>query len=408
MKKFSTVLNESKNTHMEHIEDMVFNGGSDGARQAINSLRTLRDMLAGYGADKVNATVKWDGAPAIFAGVDPADGKFFVAKKGIFNVNPKLYKTQADINKDLQGDLRDKFTIALREFSKLGIKSGVYQGDLLFTKGDVSTATIGGEKMFTFHPNTIVYAVPSTSGLGQRVRKAAIGVVWHTSYSGRAIKDMKASFGRNITSKMRSVPSVFMNDATYQDVTGNAKFTDQETQAVTALISQAGKTLRSVSGEVLALIAGDEELKQKIKTYNNTYVRAGTPFPNPRKHTAGLYNYIEQWYDKEIETKKQQKTKDAWTEKKKQVLGKVFSNTTDLQNMFAFMNLIIQAKQMIIDKMNKASNMRMFLKTRNGFRVTNPEGFVAIDRMGGAVKLVDRLQFSYANFSPEVLKGWQK
>jgi len=408
MKKFSTVLTESKNTHMEHIEDMVFNGGSDGARQAINSLRTLRDMLAGYGADKVNATVKWDGAPAIFAGVDPADGKFFVAKKGIFNVNPKLYKTQADINRDLQGDLRDKFTIALREFSKLGIKSGVYQGDLLFTKGDVSTATIGGEKMFTFHPNTIVYAVPSTSGLGQRVRKAAIGVVWHTSYSGRAIKDMKASFGRNITSKMRSVPSVFMNDATYQDVTGNAKFTNEETQAVTALISQAGKTLRSVSGEVLALIAGDEELKQKIKTYNNTYVRAGTPFPNPRQHTAGLYNYIEQWYDKEIETKKQQKTKDAWTEKKKQVLGKVFSNTTDLQNMFAFMNLIIQAKQMIIDKMNKASNMRMFLKTRNGFRVTNPEGFVAIDRMGGAVKLVDRLQFSYANFSPEVLKGWQK
>ena len=408
MKKFSTVLTESKNTHMEHIEDMVFNAGSDGARQAINSLRTLRDMLAGYGADKVNATVKWDGAPAIFAGIDPADGKFFVAKKGIFNVNPKLYKTQADINKDLQGDLRDKFTIALREFSKLGIKSGVYQGDLLFTKGDVGTATISGEKMFTFHPNTIVYAVPTTSGLGQRVRKAAIGVVWHTSYSGRAIKDMKASFGRNITSKMRSVPSVFMNDATYQDVTGNAMFTSDETAEVTALISQAGKTLRSVSGEVLALIANDEELKQKIKTYNNTYVRAGEPFPNPRKHTAGLYNYIEQWFDKEIETKKQQKTKDAWTERKKQVLGKVFSNTTDLQNMFAFMNLIIQAKQKIIDKMNKASSMRMFLKTRNGFRVTNPEGFVAIDHMGGAVKLVDRLQFSYANFSPEVLKGWQK
>ena len=408
MKKFSTILNESKNTHMEHIEDMVFNAGSDGARQAINSLRTLRDMLAGNGAGKVNATVKWDGAPAIFAGVDPADGKFFVAKKGIFNVNPKLYKTQSDINKDLSGDLRDKFTIALREFKKLGINSGVFQGDLLFTKPDITAVEINNEKMYTFHPNTIVYAVPVTSGLGQRIRKASIGVVWHTSYSGRTLKDMKASFGRNITSKMRSVPSVFMSDATYQDVTGNAKFTREETAQVTSLISQAGKALRSVSGSVLAMISDDEELKQKIKTYNNTYVRAGTPFPNPRKHTAGLYNYIEQWYDKEIESKKQQKTKDAWTDKKKQVLSKVVSNTTDLQNMFTFMNLIIQAKQMIIDKMNKASNMRMFLKTRDGFRVTNPEGFVAIDRMGGAVKLVDRLQFSYANFSPEVLKGWQK
>ena len=408
MKKFSTILTESKNTHMEHIEDMIFNEGSAGARRAINSLRNLRDMLAGNSSQRVNASVKWDGAPAIFAGIDPSDGKFFVAKKGIFNVNPKLYKTQADINRELSGELKDKFTIALREFSKLGIKQGVYQGDLLFTKGDVAAETISDEKMFTFHPNTIVYAVPATSGLGQRIRKASIGIVWHTSYSGRALKDMKASFGKGITNKMRKVPSVFMDDATYQDVTGNAKFTAKETTDCTALISQAGKMLGSVSGDILRMVAGDEELKQKIKTYNNTYVRAGTPFPNPQKHVRGLYNYIEEWYDKEIETKKQQKTKDAWTARKKAVLGKVFGNVGDLTNIFAFMNLVIKAKQMIIDKMNKASNMRMFLKTRDGFKVTNPEGFVAIDKVQGAVKLVDRLQFSYANFSPEVLKGWQK
>jgi hypothetical protein len=408
MKKFSTILTESKNTHMEHIEDMIFNEGSAGARRAINSLRNLRDMLAGSSSQKVNATVKWDGAPAIFAGIDPSDGKFFVAKKGIFNVSPKLYKTQADINRELSGELKDKFTIALREFSKLGIKQGVYQGDLLFTKGDVAATTISDEKMFTFHPNTIVYAVPATSGLGQRIRKASIGIVWHTSYSGRTLKDMKASFGKGITNKMRKVPSVFMDDATYQDVTGNAKFTAKETTDCTALISQAGKMLGSVSGDILRMVAGDEELKQKIKTYNNTYVRAGTPFPNPQKHVRGLYNYIEAWYDKEIETKKQQKTKDAWTARKKAVLGKVFGNVGDLTNIFAFMNLVIKAKQMIIDKMNRASNMRMFLKTRDGFKVTNPEGFVAIDKVEGAVKLVDRLQFSYANFSPEVLKGWQK
>ena len=408
MKKFSTILTESKNTHMEHIEDMIFNEGSAGARRAINSLRNLRDMLAGNSSQKVNASVKWDGAPAIFAGIDPSDGKFFVAKKGIFNVSPKLYKTQADINRELSGELKDKFTIALREFSKLGIKQGVYQGDLLFTKGDVAAATISDEKMFTFHPNTIVYAVPATSGLGQRIRKASIGIVWHTSYSGRTLKDMKASFGKGITNKMRKVPSVFMDDATYQDVTGNAKFTAKETADCTALISQAGKMLGSVSGDILKMVAGDEELKQKIKTYNNTYVRAGTPFPNPQKHVRGLYKYIEEWYDKEIETKKQQKTKNDWTARKKEVLGKVFGNVGDLTNIFAFMNLVIKAKQMIIDKMNRASNMRMFLKTRDGFKVTNPEGFVAIDKVEGAVKLVDRLQFSYANFSPEVLKGWQK
>jgi len=408
MKKFSTILTESKNTHMEHIEEMIFNEGSAGARRAINSLRNLRDMLAGNSSQKVNATVKWDGAPAIFAGIDPSDGKFFVAKKGIFNVNPQLFKTQADINRGLSGELRDKFTIALREFRKLGIKQGVFQGDLLFTKGDVDTVTISDEKMYTFHPNTIVYAVPATSGLGQRIRKASIGIVWHTSYSGRSLSTMKASFGKDITSKMRQVPSVFMDDATYRDVTGNAKFTSGETTKCTALISMAGKMLNTVSGDVLRMIATDEELKQKIKTYNNTYVRAGEPFPNPQKHVRGLYKYIEEWYDKEIETKKQQKTKDQWIARKKAVLGKVFGNVGDLTNIFSFMNIVIQAKQMIIDKMNKAGSLRTFLKTRDGFRVTNPEGFVAIDKVEGAVKLVDRLQFSYANFSPDILKGWQK
>jgi len=408
MKKFSSVLSESKNTHMEHIEDMVFNEGAAGARRAINSLRNLRDMLAGNSNNKVNATVKWDGAPAIFAGIDPSDGKFFVAKKGIFNVNPQLFKTQADINKALSGDLRDKFTIALREFRRLGIKQGVFQGDLLFTKGDVETTTISDEKMYTFHPNTIVYAVPVTSSLGQRIRKASIGIVWHTSYSGRSLSQMKASFGKGITKKMRQVPSVFMDDATYRDVTGNAKFTSGETVKCTALISMAGKMLNTISGDVLRMIAEDDELKGKIKTYNNTYVRAGEPFPNPQKHVRGLLNYIEQWYDKEISTKKQQKTKDEWTARKKAVLGKVFGNVSDLTNIFSFMNMIIQAKQMIIDKMNRASNMKVFLKTRDGFKVTNPEGFVAIDKVEGAVKLVDRLQFSHANFSPDVLKGWQK
>ena len=408
MRKFSSVLIESKNTHMEHIEDMIFNEGSAGARRAINSLRNLRDMLAGNSSQKVNATVKWDGAPAIFAGIDPDDGKFFVAKKGIFNVNPQLFKTQADINRSLSGDLRDKFTIALREFRRLGIEQGVFQGDLLFTKGDVKAATISDEKMLTFHPNTIVYAVPAASSLGQRIRKASIGVIWHTSYSGKTLQGMKASFGKGITRKMKKIPSVFMDDATYEDVTGNAKFTSEETKECTALISQAGKMLRNISGDALKVIASDEELKQKIKTYNNTFVRAGEPFPNVRKHVSGLYNYIEEWYDGEIETKKQDKTKEQWTNRKKAALSKVFGNYNDLANIFTFMNLVIQAKQMIIDKMNKASRMRSFLKTRDGFKVTNPEGFVAIDKVEGAVKLVDRLQFSYANFSPEIIKGWQK
>jgi hypothetical protein len=398
----------SKNTHMEHIEDMMFNDGVDGARMAINSLRALRDMLAGNSTSRMNATVKWDGAPAVFAGIDPADGKFFVAKKGLFNVNPKMYKTQADINRELSGELRTKFTIALRELSKLGITSGVYQGDLLFTPGDVKVETINDEKFYTFHPNTIVYTVPVRSKLGAQIARAKMGIVWHTTYEGRTIQDMKASFGRGIVDKMTKVPTVFMDDATYKDVSGTATFTSRETQEVTSMLSAAGKQFNTISGNVLRLIRDDEELKQKIKTFNNQYVRRGEPFPDANRHVKELYEYINQWYQKEIDKKKTEKTKAEWAEKRDTVLKKVFANVTDLVNIFKLMNILIAVKQKIIDKMNRAGSIGTMLKTSNGFRVTSPEGYVAIDRQGNAVKLVDRLEFSRANFSPDVIKGWQK
>ena len=408
MQKLSTFIAEQKNTHMEHLEDMIFNDGVDGARLAINSLQNLRDMLAGRGKSKVNVTVKWDGAPAIFAGVDPADGKFFVAKKGIFNVNPQLFKSQADINAALSGELKTKFSIALREFAKLGIRKGVYQGDLMFTKGDVKVATVAGEKYYTFQPNTIVYAVPVNSNLGAQIKRASIGVVWHTTYEGREISKMKASFGKPIVKKFRKSNSVWMDDATYRDVSGNATFTAKETEEVTALLSQAGKQFNKISGDVLRTIRDDDELKQKIKTFNNTYVRAGEPFPDVDSHVKGLYQYIMDWYQKEIDKKKTDKSKQDWTAKRDRVASLVFSNVNQLKQIFTLMNLIVQAKQLVINKMNRASSLGTFLRTSKGFETTEQEGYVAIDRIGRAVKIVDRLEFSRANFSPDVLKGWQK
>ena len=111
-----------KNLHLEHLEDEIINFGVDGGRAAINFLRSLRDMLAGGSRSSVNMTVKWDGAPAIFCGIDPADNKFFVAKKSVFNKSPKLYKSNAEIDDDLSGTLNSKFKVALAELSKLGIK----------------------------------------------------------------------------------------------------------------------------------------------------------------------------------------------------------------------------------------------------------------------------------------------
>lgn len=408
MNKFTNFIVEQKNTHMEHIEDMIFNDGVDGARMAITSLLNLRDMLAGTSKTKINVTVKWDGAPAIFAGVDPADGKFFVAKKGLFNVNPEMYKTQKDIDEKLSGDLKVKFTEALKHFSKLGIKSGVYQGDLMFTKRDLKVATIEGEKYYTFQPNTIVYAVPVNSVLGSKIRKASIGVVWHTTYEGNSIASMKASFGKSIVEKINNVSSIWMDDATYRDVSGTATFTGEETSLVTSMLSNAGKIFKSINGNILRMIRDDEDLKLKIKTYNNTFVRSGEPFPEPEKHVKGLYNYVVNWYQTEIDKKKTDKSKKEWSDKRDIVIKKMFSSVDDLTQIFKLMNLIVQTKQIIIEKMNKASQLGTFLRTTSGLKVTNQEGYVAIDHIGNAVKIVDRLEFSKANFSPDVIKGWQR
>ncbi|HAW79967.1 MAG TPA: hypothetical protein DCX27_09815, partial [Balneola sp.] len=169
------LLTEAKNTHMEHLEDNILNGGVNGTRQTINFLRALRDMLSGVTNTNVNISVKWDGAPSIFAGTDPRDGKFFVAKKSIFNKNPKVYKSVQDIDDDLSGDLRDKFLLAFKHLPKLRI-DGIVQGDFLYSKNDLEITRINGKRYLTFHPNTIVYAIPVDSELASTIKRSDMGV----------------------------------------------------------------------------------------------------------------------------------------------------------------------------------------------------------------------------------------
>jgi len=115
--KFSDFLTESKegkNLHLEHLEDEVLNNGVVGARSAINFLQSLRDMLAGRSATKINVTTKWDGAPAIFVGTNPENGKFFVGTKGVFAKNAKLNYTEEDIDNNHPGEgLNHKLKTAL-------------------------------------------------------------------------------------------------------------------------------------------------------------------------------------------------------------------------------------------------------------------------------------------------------
>ena len=131
MQRFQEHLTEGKNTHLEHLEDEIINNGSIGARNSIGFLKSVKKMLQG-GSGGSNVSVKWDGAPAIFCGTNPENGKFFVGTKSIFNATPKINYTNADITRNHGGALADKLKVALKYFPSLGIK-GVLQGDLLFT-----------------------------------------------------------------------------------------------------------------------------------------------------------------------------------------------------------------------------------------------------------------------------------
>ena len=400
-----------KNLHLEHLEDEILNYGVVGGRAALNFLRSLRNMMAGGSRSSVNMTVKWDGAPAIFAGIDPEDGKFFVAKKSVFNVSPKLYKTEAEINADLSGELNSKFKVALKEFSKLGIK-GVLQGDLMFTN-DISTDTIDGTKYYTFQPNTIVYAVPVASKLGAIINKAKIGIVWHTTYSGDALQDMKASFGVNISSLKKS-SSVWMDDATYKDTSGKATFTAAETEKITGVLSQVGSTFGKInSGQLNSFLKLQESMTgalagASLKTYNNSKVRAGEKITNPMAHAKGYETWVWDSIQKQIDNAKSEKGKDKYRNIQKEYAREIKKYTRNLIQVITFQNLLVDAKMQIVQKLNSVKGLTdTFIKTKNGFKVTNPEGFVAIDRVsGGAVKLVDRMEFSFNNFT--AIKSWDK
>ena len=252
MKTFTQYLTEdaTKNLHLEHLEDLVFLYGIDGMRSGINFLRSIRDMLSGKSTKNVDLHVKWDGAPAVFAGTDPEDGKFFVGTKGVFAKNAKLVKSNADLKKyGYSGGLADKLKIALKELSKLGI-NGVIQGDMMFTKSDLSDETIDGVDYVTFQPNTIVYAVPKNSDLAKHITSAKIGVVWHTTYTGDTLPDMSASIGVNIAG-MKTPKSVWYDDAYYHDLSGKVLFTPKEIKALDKNLSKAGKSFRKVNSTTL-------------------------------------------------------------------------------------------------------------------------------------------------------------
>ena len=404
--EYITEAKEGKNVHLEHLEDNVLNNGVSGAREAINFLRSLRNMLAGHSDVKVNVTTKWDGAPAIFAGINPENGKFFVGTKSVFNKNAKLNYTDADIDENHPSEgLNDKLKTALAYLPKLGIK-GILQGDMMFTKSDLKHETIDGEEYITFQPNTIVYAVPVNTKLAKMMQAAQLGIVFHTSYVGKDIENMKASFNIDL-GHLTTTKDVWFRDASFTDASGSATFTEKETADLTSILSQAGRLFTTIPALTLNKIASSETYLVQIKTYNNTKVREGQEIRDTRAHVNGLMKWVEDKLNKEILAAKKADTKEKRIKEKTEVMRFYRTNAAQLKNLFDLMNMIIEAKLMIMRKLETIRSIGTFVRTDDGFRITAPEGFVAVDKLkGNALKLVDRLEFSHQNFN--AAKNWSK
>ena len=398
MISFTGFLTEEKNLHLEHLEDEILNNGITGTRKAINFLQALRDMLAGNAKSGVNVTVKWDGAPAVFAGINPENNQFFVGTKSVFNKNAKINYTPEDVDRNHPiGDLNNKLKVALTHLSKLGI-TDVLQGDLLwYTQDNFTEQVIDGEKYITFQPNTIVYAVPKKDA--SQILSSKMGIVWHTTYSGDTMEGMSATLSVNMR-KLTKTTDVWYSDATYNDSSGTANFNKEETKNITKILSNAGKIFHKLNPKILQKIVEDEKILILVKTFNNTKVKEGQKIRNTLRHARELGEYVEEKYQKEIDKLKRPQSKETKTKEMREFVGFFKKHLKDISNIFEMQNLLIFAKDKIISKLEKAKGaMDTFIRTDDGYRITQPEGFVAVDKVGKAVKLVNRLEFSRANFT---------
>ena len=405
---------EDKNTHLDHAEELVFIQGTEGIKRVVGTFTKLLNTLDGDGGGDA-ITTKWDGSPAVFAGTDPEDGKFFVGTKGVFAQKAKLNKSPEDIETNhpdttkndepvSKAGLRSKLNTSLEHLKNLGIE-GVLQGDLLFTKGDLKQVTVEGKPHLAFKPNTITYVVPADSETAKEMQAADIGIVFHTSYSGNSMDEMKATFGFD-ASKLRPSKNVWFTDARIKDVSGQVQLSKENS----AKIRSAIKELSSMSVDANTFKAlnqkiGGIELVNAIKAHANAPIRSGQALEQDAdKFAQEFLVALEQKFDDavaKLKTGPEGKAGQAKLAAKSQVSDIINNNKKQIADMYKAYLKTEAVKMMFQKKMKNIKAIDSFIEQPDGsLKVTDPEGFVIVDHIGRAMKIVDRLEFSAANFAP--------
>ena len=390
-----------KNTHLEHIEDEILNRGSKGGRDVIDFLEDIGKFLH-QRPNEVNITTKWDGAPAIICGTDPETKKFFVGTKSVFNkTNAKVCYSNGDIDNYYTGQLASKLKACLRHLPKLDIK-GVVQGDLLFTN-DKKILSIGGDRVISFTPNTITYTIPVGSSLSKKVSKAVLGIVFHTEYSGDSLSSMDAKFG--FRQNIKDHKDIFVPSANFTDSVGTSRFSAIDRTKFASLVSRSRGSLKQASIFLDAIQKSDYAMPTIFKRFFNSYVREGKKLNSATAVVNDFSRYYAAVLDKEVSSKKSKLGKDKYIRIKTLGLRFIEKNQRSIYMTIASHMNITQAKNFIIRRLERAKSIGTFVRINNGYKVTTPEGFVAI-KNGHAIKLVDRFEFSRNNFT--VAKNWDK
>ena len=399
------VLTEFKRTHLEHIEDIIITDGFEGGKAVVEYFRGLLFTLKGTSSEAIQVSVKWDGAPAVVCGTHPETGKFFVATKSAFAQNAKVNYTKKDIaNNHGTDDLGQKLLKCLVHLKKLNIP-GVVQGDLLFTDDDIVRKNINNKPHLTFTPNQITYAVPEDSELGKQIDAAKVGIIFHTTYNGKTLADMTASAGADVETFGVS-PNVFFDNATYKDVSGSAKFTDDETKQFYNGIEKLEALLNNIPRDLSSLLGQNNDFVGYFQLYINAMVKEGQLPTNVNQFLQGFKKFYLDRMQQQIAGLKAQKALALRQDKLKQMPAFLNRVKKPLQAMLTFYKAVQQMKGFILKKMNQAMAIGSFAQTDSGLEVTDPEGFVAVDKTGNAVKLVDRLGFSRRNLT--AIKKFQK
>ena len=403
------MANVTQLKHLEHLEDEMLNYGVEGCKAAVGFLQELRKML---GCDNSTGYMqtKWDGLPAIVYGWHPQVKAFFIANKSAFNKETQKCAFSEKGVDDYYGhapDMANKLKACLKYFPKLGIK-GIVQGDFIASKGDIKTETVHGEKLYTFGNQAITYGIPVDHPLGKRISEAEIVVVLHTHYSGDNIQTMQAKGGLG-TENLKTIKEVAVidNDTPMHKIGLNHQEEVKFDKMVASIENDCMKC-GDFLDELVTNTGTTGDLKWHVasylKQYINSQVKERKTIGNVDQYFEGLYNF---YYDKTRAMLDKIKTDRTKTQKGAivhQSLNYLRDNRSKWKDMLSLYKNIQDLKQLVIDKLDHLETFRTFARTDNGYKVTGPEGYV-LHKDGDMVKLVNRLEFSYINFT--LAKSWR-